>query len=100
MAISVKDVADMFSKDVFTSKGFYLGKVSDIEFDLSRYKIRALVVEATKSSFLGKMIGGKKGVIVPFPVVEAIGDVVIIKHVLGGELSQEEASAGPVAEPA
>lgn len=83
MPINVRDVADMFSKDVFTNKGFYCGKVSDIEVDLSRYKIRALVLEAAKGSMLGQMVGGKKGVIIPYPMVQAVGDIVIIKHITG-----------------
>jgi sporulation protein YlmC with PRC-barrel domain len=93
MPISVKDIADMFGKDVFTSKGYYAGKVSDMEFDLSRFKIRSLVIEAAKGSVLGRMVGGKKGIIVPYPVVTAIGDVVIIKHVINTEASMEESGA-------
>jgi len=89
MAITVKDVADMFSKDVFTGRGFYCGKVSDLEFDLSKFKIRSLVLEAAKGSFLGKMVGGKKGIIVPYPMVQAIGDVVIIKHIAAPTTEEE-----------
>jgi len=81
MAITVKDISEMFSKDVFTDRGYYCGKVSDIEFDLSRYKVRSLVISAAKGTFLGKMVGGKKGIIVPYPMVQAIGDVVLIKHI-------------------
>ncbi len=88
MPITVKDVADMFGKDVFTGKGFYCGKVSDLDFDLARFKIRSLVIEAAKGSALGKMVGGKKGVIVPYPMVQAVGDVVIIKHIIG-QLAEE-----------
>lgn len=93
MPISVKDIADMFGKDVFTSKGYYAGKVSDLEFDLARFKIRSLVIEAAKGSVLGRMVGGKRGIIVPYPVVIAIGDVVIIKHVISAEAAMEEAPA-------
>lgn len=93
MPISVKDIADMFGKDVFTSKGYYAGKVSDLEFDLARFKIRSLVIEAAKGSVLGRMVGGKRGIIVPYPVVTAIGDVVIIKHVISTEAAMEEAPA-------
>ena len=81
MPITVKDISEMFNKDVFTDKGFYCGKVSDVEFDLTRYKIRSLVIAAAKGTFLGKMVGGKKGIIVPYPMVQSIGDVVIIKHI-------------------
>jgi sporulation protein YlmC with PRC-barrel domain len=81
MPITVKDIGSMFGKDVFTTKGFYAGRVSDLEFDLSRFKIRALVIEVTKGSVVGKMVGGKKGIIVPYPMIQAVGDVVIIKHI-------------------
>ena len=81
MPVSVKDVSDMFAKDVFTNRGFYCGKVSDMEFDLSRYKVRSLVIEAAKGSTLGKIVGGKKGVVVPYNMVQSVGDVVIIKHI-------------------
>ncbi|MBD3156120.1 MAG: hypothetical protein GF368_05735 [Candidatus Aenigmarchaeota archaeon] len=81
MPITVKDISEMFNKDVFTDKGFYCGKVSDVEFDLSRFKVRAVVIEAAKGTFLGKIVGGKKGIIVPYQMVHAIGDIVLIKHI-------------------
>lgn len=95
MPITVKDLADMFGKDVFTIKGFYCGKVSDCELDLSRFKLRSLVIEAARDSVLGKMVGGKKGIIVPYPMVQAIGDVVIIKHIVGPEIPEEVTEALP-----
>jgi len=88
MPISVKDIDDMFGKDVFTGRGFYIGKVSDVEFDLTRFKIRSLVIEATRSSMIGKVYGGKR-VVVPYPVVLAVGDVVLIKHILNAPEEQE-----------
>lgn len=88
MPITVKDVGEMFGKDVFTGKGFYAGKVSDLEFDLSRFKIRSVVIEAARGGVLGQMVGGRKGVIVPYPMVQAVGDVVIIKHISGTALSE------------
>jgi sporulation protein YlmC with PRC-barrel domain len=81
MPITVKDISEMFGKDVFTDRGFYCGKVEDVEFDLTRYKVRSLVISAARGTFLGKMVGGKKGIIVPYPMVQSIGDVVIIKHI-------------------
>lgn len=89
MPISVKDVSDMFAKDVFTNKGFYCGKVSDMEFDLSRYKVRSIVIEAAKNSLLGKMVAGKKGVVVPYGMVQSVGDVVIIKHISEAAFPEE-----------
>ncbi len=95
MPVSTKDISDMFAKDVFTNKGFYCGKVNDIEFDLSRYKVKSLVVEAAKNSLLGKVVGGKRGVVIPYPMVLSVGDVVIIKHIT--ESLPEEEPAEEVA---
>ncbi|MEM5836589.1 MAG: PRC-barrel domain-containing protein [Candidatus Aenigmatarchaeota archaeon] len=88
MPVTVKDVADLFDKDVFTTKGFYCGKVSDVEFDLAKFKIRSLVIEASREGFLGKILSGKKGVIIPYTMVQAVGDIVIIKHVSVPEAQQ------------
>ena len=81
MAIRISSVSQTWSKDVFTDRGLYCGKVEDVECDIKRFKLRSLVIAAMKGSYLSKMVGGKKGLIVPFPMVLAIGDVVIIKHV-------------------
>jgi len=35
-------------------------------------------VKATKNSFLTKVLGSAKGVIVPHPLVKSIGDIMII----------------------
>ena len=93
MAIAVKDIQDMFNKDVFTSKGIYCGKVTDMELDLSRFKVRSLVIEAAKNSSLGKMVGGKKGIIVPYPVVQAVGDVVLVNHKILSGMSEDPVEA-------
>ena len=90
MPVTVKDLDELFGKDVFTAKGLYCGKVSDVDIDLGRFKVRSLVVETAKEGFLGRALGGKKGVIIPYPMVQAIGDIVIIKHIKTPELPEGE----------
>jgi len=80
MTIEVSSVSETWLKDVFTDKGLYCGKVEDVECDLKRFKMRALVVKAVKGSYLSEMLGRKKGIIIPYPMVKAIGDIVLIKH--------------------
>jgi sporulation protein YlmC with PRC-barrel domain len=54
----------------------------DLDLDLERYKIKSVTIETVAGSLLAKMIGGKKkGIIIPFAMVQAVGDVVIIKHI-------------------
>jgi len=80
MAIQVSAVSETWMKDVFTDRGMYCGKVEDVECDLKRFKLRAIVVKAAKGSYLSDMLGRKKGIIIPYPMVKAVGDIVLIKH--------------------
>ncbi len=97
MAIKVASVSETYGKDVFTNKGMFCGKVEDVECDLKRFKIRSLVVKAAKESYISKMLGSKKGVIIPFPMVESIGDIILIKHI-SLPASEEEGEAKEPAE--
>jgi sporulation protein YlmC with PRC-barrel domain len=95
MTIRIASVSSTWDKDVFTDKGFYCGKVEDVECDLKRFKLRSLVISAVKGSYLSKMLGNKKGLIIPFPMVDAIGDVVIIKHISGPMTEEPELQEKP-----
>jgi sporulation protein YlmC with PRC-barrel domain len=81
MVVTVKNISEVFGKDVFTNRGVFCGRVADIEVNLSKFRINALVIETGKGSFLADMVGGKKGVVVPYQLVNSVGDVVIIKHI-------------------
>lgn len=83
-------MTEMFGKDVFTNKGVYAGKVADVEIDLAKFRTRALIVEAAKGSFLSSIVGGKRGVIIPYQLVDSIGDVVIIKHIASPTMPEEQ----------
>jgi sporulation protein YlmC with PRC-barrel domain len=81
MTINVRKFSDTARKDVFTDKGVYYGRVTDIGLDMDRFKVKSLVVDAVKGSHLATVVGDKKGVVVPFSIVKSIGDIIIIKHV-------------------
>lgn len=80
MGITMKEFSDMFEKDVFTDKGMFCGKVKDLEINLRKFRVRALRIEAARGSYLSELLGGKRGVILPYQFVQSIGDIVIIKH--------------------
>ncbi|MDY6770179.1 MAG: PRC-barrel domain-containing protein [Candidatus Nanohaloarchaea archaeon] len=91
MATDVENMTDVVGKDVFTSQGSYCGKARDIELDLPKFKVRAIVVDAAQGSYLADKVGGKKGVIVPFSMVNAIDDVIMIDHFRGDVKTSEQA---------
>lgn len=90
MPVTVKTYSEMLKKDVFTTKGAYCGKVADLSLDMEKFRVKSVIVDTVKGSFLAGMVGDKRGVIVPFQMVQAIGDVVIIKHVTPTPLETEK----------
>jgi sporulation protein YlmC with PRC-barrel domain len=79
MAVTIKRITDFFEREVFTTKGQYCGRVKDVEIDLSKGRVRAIVVEAAKGTLLEAMLGGKKSIVVPYSLLSSFGDIVLIK---------------------
>ncbi|MFH1127652.1 MAG: PRC-barrel domain-containing protein [archaeon] len=89
MVVNEQEMSEIMGKDIFTDKGSYCGKIADVEFDLSKFRLRAIVVDAAKGSYLAGVVGGKRGVIIPYPMIRAIDDIAIIKHISAPEAMNE-----------
>ncbi len=76
MALKTKKVTQSYDMRVFTDDGFYFGDIE--EAVISSNKVFGWRVKSTKNSYLTKVLGGAKGVIVPHQLVRAVGDVFLI----------------------
>jgi sporulation protein YlmC with PRC-barrel domain len=74
--LKMKNVTESYDMRVFTDTGDYFGDVE--EAILTTNKVFGWRIKATKNSFLNKVLGSAKGVIVPHQLVKAIGDIMII----------------------
>ncbi len=83
--LRLEKVSEIYDMKVFTEGGEYFGDVE--EAILTKSKVHGWRVKATKNSFLSKVLGSARGVIVPHQLVKNIGDVMII--------SKAAAPAGP-----
>ena len=63
---------------VFTDNGEYFGDVE--ESILTHNKIFGWRIRSTKNSFLNRILGSAKGVIVPHQLVKSMGDIMIISN--------------------
>lgn len=79
MAENITDFSEVEDKDVFTRKGSYCGKMKDIEINLGKFAVRAIVVAAKEGSYLAQKVGGTRNVVIPYRMVESIDDIVIMK---------------------
>ncbi|PIZ51565.1 hypothetical protein COY27_03255 [Candidatus Woesearchaeota archaeon CG_4_10_14_0_2_um_filter_33_13] len=74
--LKMKRVSETYDLKVFTDSGDYFGDVEDSIIQSN--KVSGWKIKATKNSFLSRVIGSAKGVIVPHQLVKAVGDVLII----------------------
>tara|TARA_B100000315_G_C14556079_1_gene578218 strand:+ start:1789 stop:2064 length:276 start_codon:yes stop_codon:yes gene_type:complete len=74
--LKMKRITESYDMRVFTDSGDYFGDIE--ESILTSNKVFGWRVKATKNSFLNKVLGAAKGVIVPHQLVKSIGDIMII----------------------
>ena len=86
--LKMKKISECYDMRVFTDSGEYFGDVE--EAILTQTKVFGWRVRATKNSFLNKILGSAKGVIVPHPLVKSVGDVMIISKAAVPSYSSEE----------
>ncbi len=89
--LKMKKISEMYSMRVFTDTGEYFGDIEDVMLTLN--KVHGWKVKSTKGSFLSKVLGSAKGVVVPHQLVKAVSDVMIIsKGAIPASSSAEDAA--------
>ena len=84
----MKKLSETYDMKVFTDTGDYFGDIE--ESILTATKIFGWKVKSTRGSFLNKVLGSAKGVIVPHQLVKAVGDILIISKTAVPSYSGEE----------
>ena len=86
--LKMKRISESYDMKVFTDTGDYFGDIE--ESILTTNKVFGWRVRATKNSFLTKVLGSAKGVIVPHQLVKSMGDIMIISKAAVPSYSGEE----------
>ncbi len=99
MPVNIEKLSGMFSKDVFTDRGKYCGQIKNVKIDLDKFRMGSIVLKAKKGSYLARMLGGKKGIVIPYQFIKAVGDIVIIKHISSDSVKGQTSREATVEEP-
>ena len=86
--LKMKQISETYDMKVFTDTGDYFGDIE--ESILTSTKVFGWKVKATRNSFLARVLGSAKGVIVPHQLVKAVGDILIISKTAVPSYSSEE----------
>ena len=73
------ELSSLYGQDLYTDKGIRVGKIEDVTVDVKEKRISGLAVKNVNPNAFS--VGKRKGVIIPYRWVTAIGDIVLIKHV-------------------
>lgn len=86
--LKMKKLTESYDMKVFTDSGDYFGDIE--EAMLTPTKVYGWRVRASRNSFLSKVLGSAKGVVVPHQLVKAIGDIMIISKTAVPAYTPEE----------
>jgi len=86
--LKMKRISESYSMKVFTDTGDYFGDIE--ESILTANKVFGWRIRSTKNSFLNKVLGSAKGVIVPHQLVKSVGDIMIISKAAVPSYNPEE----------
>ena len=89
--LKMKKITETYDMKVFTDTGDYFGDVED--GILTTNKVFGWKIKATKNSFLSRVLGSAKGVIVPHQLVKSVGDIIIISRTAVPNYPTEEEAA-------
>ena len=91
MVLKTKKVSQAYNMRVYTDDGLYFGDVE--EAVVTSTKVFGWRIKSTKSSYLTKVLGGAKGVLVPHQYVKSVGDVFIISNAAIPSYEEKEEEA-------
>jgi sporulation protein YlmC with PRC-barrel domain len=84
-------ITELFGLQIYTDKGMFIGEVEDVVIDVDSKKIEAVVVGKVNDQLFE--LKNFKGLKIPYRIISAIDDIVIIRHLPGafsGGSSEEE----------
>jgi sporulation protein YlmC with PRC-barrel domain len=86
--LKMKKITECYEMKVFTDTGDYFGDIE--EAIITNTKAYGWRVRSTRNSFLSKILGSARGVVVPHSLVKSVGDIMIISKAAVPSYSPED----------
>ncbi|MFA4825024.1 MAG: PRC-barrel domain-containing protein [Methanoregula sp.] len=74
-------ITDLFGLQIYTDKGMFVGEVEDVVIDVDSKKIEGVVVGKVNDQLFE--LKNYKGLKIPYRIISAIDDIVLIRHLPG-----------------
>ena len=94
-------ITELFGLQIYTDKGMFVGEVEDVLIDVDQKKIDSIVVGKVNDQLFE--LKNYKGLKIPYRIISAIDDIVLIRHLPGaftsgtrGRVSQVSVCCGKI----
>jgi sporulation protein YlmC with PRC-barrel domain len=74
-------ITELFGLQIYTDKGMFIGEVEDVVIDVDSKKMEAVVVGKVNDQLFE--LKSFKGLKIPYRIISAIDDIVLIRHLPG-----------------
>jgi sporulation protein YlmC with PRC-barrel domain len=74
-------ITELFGLLIYTDKGMFVGEVEDVIMDVDQKKMEAIVVGKVNDQLVD--LKNFKGLKIPYRIISAIDDIVLIRHLPG-----------------
>ena len=74
-------ITELFGLLIYTDKGMFVGEVEDVIIDVDNKKIDSIVVGKVNDQLVD--LKNFKGLKIPYRIISAIDDIVLIRHLPG-----------------
>ena len=77
-----QEITTLVGREVYSNNGVFVGEVEDIRLDLDRSAVTGLALGEVNHELFGTLVSNRRGVIVPYKWVRAVGDVILVYDVV------------------
>lgn len=81
-------ITELFGLLIYTDKGMFVGEVEDVIIDVDNKKIDSIVVGKVNDQLVD--LKNFKGLKIPYRIISAIDDIVLIRHLPGAFTTQSQ----------
>ena len=75
-------ITTLVGREVYSNEGVFVGEVADVRLDIEdRHAVTGLALTQVNEELFGDLLNARKGVILPYRWVRAVGDVILINDV-------------------
>lgn len=78
MAEGPQEITNLVDREVYSKNGVFVGVVQDLNLDLRADHVVGLALTQINRRLFGDRVDGARGVIIPYRMVHAVGDVILV----------------------